>query len=66
MLSIAEAIISALQGLGLSLSCLHGQGYDGASTISGAKCGVQARIREHQPMKESTSEHMYYSLGRKH
>ena len=46
---IAESIISALQGLGLSLSSLHGQGYDGASTMSGAKSGVQARIREHQP-----------------
>ena len=51
---IAEAIISALQGLGLSLSCLHGQGYDGASTMSGAKSGVQARIREHQPMAPYT------------
>ena len=46
---IAESIISALQGLGLSLSSLRGQGYDGASTMSGAKSGVQARIREHQP-----------------
>ena len=35
--------------LGLFLSTLRGQGYDGASTMSGSKTGLQARIRECQP-----------------
>ena len=35
--------------LGLSLGDLRGQGYDGASTMSGERAGVQARIRENQP-----------------
>ena len=38
-----------LGGLGLSLNELRGQGYDGASTISGEKSGVQKRIRDIQP-----------------
>ena len=45
---IADSILETLNNLGLSLS--GGQGYDGASTMSGAKSGVQARIREQQPM----------------
>ena len=47
---IADSILETLNNLGLSLSGLRGQGYDGASTMSGAKSGVQARIREQQPM----------------
>ena len=46
---IAEAIIKCLNDLGLSLCWLRGQGYDGASTMSGHKNGVQARILEKQP-----------------
>ena len=38
-----------LGGLGLSLNELRGQGYDGASTISGEKSGVQKLIRDIQP-----------------
>ena len=45
---IANAI-NCLEGMGLSLNELRGQGYDGASTMSGEKTGVQARIRERQP-----------------
>ena len=45
---IADAITETLTNLGLSLDGLRGQGYDGASTMSGAKYGVQARIREKQ------------------
>ena len=41
---IADAIMKTLENLGLSLSSLRGQVYDGASTMSGAKTGVQARI----------------------
>ena len=46
---IATAIVSTLEGLGLSLNYLRGQGYDRASTMSGEKSGVQKRIRDRQP-----------------
>ena len=46
---IANAIVQSLENLGLSLSNLRGQYYDGGSTMSGEKAGVQARIREKQP-----------------
>jgi len=46
---IANAIVGCLEGLGLSLNNLRGQGYDGASTMSGKKSGVQKHIREKQP-----------------
>lgn len=48
-IDITEAIINCLEGLGLSLNELHGQGYDGASTMSGEKSGVQKRIKDIQP-----------------
>ena len=37
---IANSIIQSLEGFGLSLDGLRGQGYDGASTMSGVKAGV--------------------------
>ena len=43
---IASAIIFSIENLGLSLNNLRGQGYDGASTMSGERAGVQSRIRE--------------------
>ena len=43
---IADAITETLTNFGVSLDSLKGQGYDGASTMSGAKSVVQARIRE--------------------
>ena len=46
---IADAITETLTNLGLSLHGLRGLGYDGASTMSGAKFGVQVRILEKQP-----------------
>ena len=46
---IADAITETLTNLGLSLEDLRGQSYDGASTMSGVKSDVQARIREKQP-----------------
>ena len=46
---IADAIITPLKSLGLSLSNLRGQGYDGAATMSGAKSGVRACIDQQQP-----------------
>uniref|UniRef100_A0A1X7UA98 TTF-type domain-containing protein n=2 Tax=Amphimedon queenslandica TaxID=400682 RepID=A0A1X7UA98_AMPQE len=48
-IDVAIAIVTCLQNLGLSLSDLRGQGYDGASTMSGAKNGVQAKLKEIQP-----------------
>ena len=42
----ADAIIEYVENLGLSLSDLWGQGYDGAATMSGCRAGVQAKIRE--------------------
>ena len=41
---ITTAIINTLEGLGLSLNELRGQGYDGAATMSGEKSGVQKQI----------------------
>ena len=46
---ITDAIVKFLQNLGLSLSDLCGQGYDGASTMSWVKTGVQAKLKEIQP-----------------
>ena len=48
-IDISDGIVSSLEGLGLSLSELRGQGYDGASTMSGEKSGVQRLIRNKQP-----------------
>ena len=46
---IEDAIIKLLQDVGLSLDFLRGQGYDGASTMSGERAGVQKRILDRQP-----------------
>ena len=46
---ITTAIVNTLEGLGLSLNELRGQGYDGAATMSGHKSGVQKQIRDRQP-----------------
>jgi len=48
-MDIATAIIAAIENLGLSLTNLRGQGYDGASNMSGHKSGVQKQIRDKQP-----------------
>ena len=45
---IANAIIECVENLGLSLSDLRWQGYDGAATMSGCRAGVQAKIRKKQ------------------
>ena len=47
--NIELAITGLLADLGFSLDDLRGQGYDGASTMSGEKSGVQRRIMEKQP-----------------
>ena len=43
---IVDAVVGCLEGFGLSLNELCGQGYDGASTMSSKKTGVQKQIRE--------------------
>ena len=48
-IDIANAIISTLEELGLSLQNLRGEGYDGAATMSGEKSGVQKQLRDIQP-----------------
>ncbi|XP_011404168.1 PREDICTED: zinc finger MYM-type protein 1-like [Amphimedon queenslandica] len=45
---ISCAIIATLEGLGLLLNDLRGQGYDGESTMSREKGGVQKLIKEKQ------------------
>uniref|UniRef100_A0A667WQR9 TTF-type domain-containing protein n=1 Tax=Myripristis murdjan TaxID=586833 RepID=A0A667WQR9_9TELE len=47
--SITHAILSQLEKWGLPVAFLRGQGYDGASTMSGRLGGVQQKIRELQP-----------------
>ena len=44
--TISEAILRQLTEMGLEASLLRGQGYDGASTMSGQISGVQTRIQE--------------------
>ena len=46
---IANAIITTLEDLELSLVHLRGQGYDGAANMSAQKSGVQKLIRDQQP-----------------
>jgi hypothetical protein len=46
---IEQAITRLLTDLGLSFDDLRGQGYDGASTMSGERSGVQRRILDKQP-----------------
>ncbi|VDI82425.1 Hypothetical predicted protein [Mytilus galloprovincialis] len=47
--SIATAIVNYVQECGLNMDNLRGQGYDGASVMSGNISGVKARIQQIQP-----------------
>ena len=47
---IASAILTFLSNVGLSLADLRGQGYDGASNMSGEVSGLQRRILDKQPL----------------
>jgi len=47
---LASTILTQLSQLGLNLKHVHGHGYDGASTMSGKYCGVQARVKELDPL----------------
>ena len=47
---IADVIKKKLKEIGLSIENLRGQGYDGASNMSGKFNGVQGKILEDQPL----------------
>jgi hypothetical protein len=44
---LSSAILNVVASAGVDLGLCHGQGYDGASSISGHLNGVQAIIRRH-------------------
>lgn len=48
--NLKSKIVQELNNLGLSLSNLRGQGYDGASNMSGKFIGVQRLIMDEQPL----------------
>ncbi|XP_056595590.1 52 kDa repressor of the inhibitor of the protein kinase-like [Triplophysa dalaica] len=47
--TITSAILNQLTKWGLQITFLRGQGYDGASTMSGKVSGVQKRVKELYP-----------------
>ena len=49
--SISAAILAYLSRIGVDLRKLVGQGYDGASTVTGHVSGVQKRIRKKYPQQ---------------
>uniref|UniRef100_H2ZWX0 DUF4371 domain-containing protein n=1 Tax=Latimeria chalumnae TaxID=7897 RepID=H2ZWX0_LATCH len=49
---LEKKIISCIEQKGLHISKCRGQGYDGASNISGVYSGVQARISKKEPHTE--------------
>ena len=60
---ITNIIIKTLNSLGLQVEDIVGQGYDGGSNMSGNRKGIQARIRELNPLALFT--HCYsHSLNR--
>ncbi|XP_061170352.1 52 kDa repressor of the inhibitor of the protein kinase-like [Saccostrea echinata] len=50
--SLSNAILQKLEDCNLDTQYLRGQGYDGASVLSGSKSGVCSRLREVQPLAE--------------
>ena len=48
--AIASVVVSDIEGLGLDICRIHGQGYDGASNMSSSRIGLQACIREKAPL----------------
>ena len=47
--SVFDVLISTLEGWGLDLRALVGQGYDGANVISGSKNGLQKKASDAYP-----------------
>lgn len=52
--ALANTIIQTMKGLKLDTSKLRGQGYDGASNMSGKYKGVKTRISEQYPLAQYT------------
>ena len=48
--NIAKVILSSLSEWGLDIALLRGQGYDGASNMSGKFAGVQALVKQQAPL----------------
>jgi Domain of unknown function (DUF4371) len=48
--ALSRIVLDVLIRLGLPLSKLRGQTYDGASNMSGKYSGTQAKIKEVQPL----------------
>lgn len=48
--SLSRIVLEVIQTLGLQLDKLRGQTYDGAANMAGQYNGVQAKIREKQPL----------------
>ena len=48
--ALSTAILSRLNACGLDVSKCRGQGYDGASTMSSSRVGVQKRIADVAPL----------------
>lgn len=53
--SLTNAIVQKLEYCNLDTRYLRGQGYDGASVMSGSRSVVSSRIREVQPLAESST-----------
>ena len=51
---LADVILKVLKDHDLDINKLRGQGYDGASNMSGKLQVVQAKIKEKQPYAEYT------------
>ena len=47
--TIANALLSTVEGWGLDMSTLVAQGYDGATVMSSSKNGVQAKVKAKYP-----------------
>jgi len=47
---IASTLLTEMEDMGLNLSYLVGQGYDGAANMSSARVGVQGRIKQEAPL----------------
>ena len=47
---ITTTTLNMLREIGLDIGLIHGQGYDGASTVSGQWKGVQAEVKNFTPV----------------
>ena len=47
--SIHSALVECFWGKSIQLNCIIGMGFDGASTFSGSRTGVQTRLKMQSP-----------------